>query len=417
MASAEIVTIGTELLLGQLVDTNTAVIAQALAGVGMDVHRQTSVGDNEVRIIETVSEAMARCEAVICAGGLGPTVDDMTRAALARATGRPLERRQEIVDELQAFFASVRRAMSANNELQAYVPRGAIVMDNPHGTAPGFIVDTGACAVLALPGPPRELIPMLHDHAIPWLVKRFGLRSIIVTRVLKTLGVAESAVDARIADLFRKSQNPSIAVLAHPGQVDVKITAKAPTREQAAELIGSLEPLLRERLGDCIFGVDGDTIEGALGQALRERGWTIGVAESCTGGMIGASITSVPGSSAYFRGGLIAYADQIKSAELDVPAELIRRHGAVSEEVAAAMARGARRRFDATIALADTGIAGPGGGTPKKPVGLVYIALAGPHEELELARMMLPGDRELIRRRATLAALQLGWKAARRSKT
>lgn len=413
MASADIITIGTEMLLGQLVDTNTAVIAQALAAVGMDVHRETSVGDNEMRIAEAIGEALARSDAVICAGGLGPTVDDMTRAAVARATGRPLELRQDIVDELRAFFAGVGRTMSPNNELQGYVPRGAIVMDNPRGTAPGFIVDAGERVVLALPGVPRELRPMLENHAIPWLVQRFDLRSIIVTRVLKTLGVAESVIDARIADLFRESVNPSIAVLAHPGHVDVKITAKAESKRQALELIASLEETLRERMGEWVFGVDDDTIEGAVGQALGERGWTIATAESCTGGMVGALITSVPGSSVYYRGGIVAYANELKTAELGVPADLIERHGAVSEEVAEAMARGAKVRFGATVALSDTGIAGPDGGTPEKPVGLVYVGLAGPGPKVEVTRMILPGDREFIRRRAALAALRLVWKAAR----
>ena len=413
MASAEIVTIGTELLLGQLIDTNTATIARASADVGIDVYRETSVGDNADRIAAAIRESIARADITLCAGGLGPTVDDMTRDAVALATDRPLELHDPSLRYIEGRFAEFGWKMADNNRRQAMVPRGAIVLDNPHGSAPGFIVDDGAHAVIALPGPPHELAPMLREHAIPWLVSRFGLRSIIVTRVLKTLGIGESDLDARIADLFRESKNPSIAVLARPGFVDVKITAKAGDREAAAALIAGLEAKLRERLGDSIYATDKGTLEESIGEALRRRGWSIALAESCTGGLVAAAITSIAGSSDYFRGGVVAYSDDTKVDALGVDPELIARHGAVSEEVAAAMARGAQKRLRATLAVSTTGIAGPGGGTPEKPVGLVYVAVADEGGRTKVREMKMPGDRHVVQRRATVAALTAAWRSCK----
>ena len=413
MASAEIITIGTELLLGHLVDTNTATIAQSLAAVGVNVHRETSVGDNEQRIADAVHDALTRADIAICAGGLGPTVDDLTREAIARAMRLPLVLDEPSLSAIEGRFKAHGWSMAPNNKRQAMMPKGAIVFDNPHGSAPGFAVESDGRVAIALPGPPHELQPMLHDYAIPWLVKRFDLRSVIVTRVLRTLGVGESDLDARIADLFRESKNPSIAVLARPGFVDVKITAKAQDAHEAAPMIANLETQLRARLGDAIYATDGGTLEQSLGDALVARGWSIAAAESCTAGLVAAGIASVAGASRYFRGGVVAYEDDAKIALLDVDRELIATHGAVSGEVAAAMAAGARTRFGATIALGTTGIAGPGGATATKPVGLVYIALADENGRTKVRELKLPGDRGVIQRRATAAALALAWRAAR----
>lgn len=413
MATAEIITVGTELLLGQLVDTNTATIAAALAEVGVDVFRETSVGDNEARIAQAISEALARADAVICAGGLGPTVDDLTREAVAAATERPLELDQAVVDDLRAFFSSLGRQMSPNNARQAMFPRGATVLENPNGTAPGFAMEVADKVIAVMPGPPREMGPMLRDHVIPLLARKFGSQSTILTRVLRTTGVSESEIDARIADLFRSGVNPSIAVLAHVGEVHVKITAKASTREAAAALIDQMEAEIRRRLGDCIFSGDGSSLPEALGKELRARGWSIATAESCTGGTVGSMIASVPGASDYYRGGVIAYSNEAKTSLLDVSRDAIELHGAVSEEVASAMALGVRAALAANIALAITGIAGPGGGTEDKPVGLVYVALAGEDGRLEVKRMRIPGNREGVVRRAALAALMLAWRATR----
>jgi len=412
MATAEIITIGTELLLGQLVDTNTAAIASALADAGIDVYRETSVGDNADRIAQALREALERADAVVCAGGLGPTVDDLTREAVAAATNLPLELDQGVVDDLRAWFASVGRRMSPNNARQAMFPRGSTILENPKGTAPGFSLDLGDKIIVVMPGPPREMQPMLRDHVIPLLTSKFELQSVIATRVLRTAGISESEVDARINDLFRAGVNPSVAVLAHLGEVDVKLTAKAKSREAAHALIDQLEPEIRKHLGDHIFSSNGASLAEALGSSLRGRRWSVAVAESCTGGLLGAMITSAAGSSDYFRGGVIAYADEAKIKLLDVPPSFIEQHGAVSEEVAGAMAVGAKESLHSTVALSITGIAGPGGGTKEKPVGLIYIGLAT-DAGVEVKRLQLVGDREAVRHRAVINALMIGWRAAK----
>jgi nicotinamide-nucleotide amidase len=415
VASAEIITIGTEMLLGQLVDTNTAVIARALAEIGVDVRRETSVGDNEASIAAAVVDAIGRAEVVVCAGGLGPTVDDMTRGAVAAALERPLVLDPESNRHLEAMFARLKRPMAENNRVQAYFPQGAEPLPNPHGSAPGFVVERDGRAVLALPGPPRELQPMLHDHAVPWIERRFTPNAVLVTRVLRTAGVGESDLDARIAELFRAQKNPSIAMLAHPGLVDVKVTAKAATRGAAHAMIAELEPAIRARLGDCVYGVDGETLESVAGALLRRRGMTLAIGESCTGGAVAAAIASVPGASAYFRGGVVAYANEAKCRLLDVAPDLIDRYGAVSEEVAGAMAVGAQASLRADVGISVTGIAGPDGGTPEKPVGLVYIGLALPDGSVSIRRLDWPGSRDAIQRRAVVAALASLWRALRYS--
>jgi nicotinamide-nucleotide amidase len=412
LPSAEIITIGTELLLGQLVDTNTVTIAAGVAGIGIDVYRQTSVGDNESRIAQALTQALERADIAVCAGGLGPTIDDLTREAVAAATGRPLVRDEAAVAELQAWFARVGRTMSSNNERQAMIPRGANILENPKGTAPGFALELGEKIIVAMPGPPRELEPMLHNKVLPLLARKYNLHSVIATRVLRTIGISESEIDTRIADLFRAGVNPSIAVLAHLGQVDVKITAKAPTLEQANALIDELAPEVKRRLGDHVFSDDGASLPAALGKRLRARGLTISTAESCTGGLLGELITSVAGSSEYYRGGVVAYSNEAKSKLLGVSPDLIARCGAVSEEVAAAMASGAAASFGSTLALSITGVAGPGGGTPEKPVGLTYIGLADARSGVSVRRLMIAGDREAVRHRASLNALLVAWRAA-----
>jgi nicotinamide-nucleotide amidase len=410
MARAEIITIGTEMLLGQLVDTNTAEIARALFEIGVDVHRETSVGDNEVRIAVAVREGLARAEIVICAGGLGPTVDDMTRGAIAAAVGVPLTVDEPSMRHLEALFARLDRPMAENNRVQAHFPQGAAVFENPHGSAPGFVIEHEGRAILALPGPPRELFPMLRDHAIPWIEGRFEPDAAFVTRVLRTAGVGESDLDARIADLFREQKNPTIAMLAHPGLVDVKLTAKAETRAGAAAMIDELEPVVRARLGDCIYGVGDVSLAGVIGDQLRSLALTLAVGESCTGGQLGAAFVAVPGASDYFHGGCIAYADQAKTSLLGVSPDLIERFGAVSEAVAAAMALGAQAALGADVALSTTGVAGPGGGTAEKPVGLVFVGMALPGGSVRVRRLDWPGSRDAIQRRAVIAALTMLWR-------
>ncbi|MGH7707218.1 MAG: competence/damage-inducible protein A, partial [Vulcanimicrobiaceae bacterium] len=365
MASVEIVTIGTEILLGQLVDTNSVHIAHVLADSGIDVYAKHSVGDNAERLAAMLRLALERADGVIATGGLGPTVDDLTKEAVAQAVGVELQLHEPSLRAVEARFRAFGRPMSDNNRRQAYLPRGCIVLDNPHGTAPGFIaLRADGKFIACMPGVPSEMKPMLAERLLPWLTARFTLRGAIYTRTLHTVGISESELDRRIEDLFRTLENPKLAMLAHKGRVDVKIMVKAADRDAAEALIAPLERELRGRIGAGIFGVDEETLEGAIVRAAGARGLWLATAESVTGGGIADAIVRVPGASLAFRGGVVAYDNRLKLELLDVPPGVLREHGAVSEATALAMARGARQRLGADIAIATTGIAGPAGGSP-----------------------------------------------------
>jgi nicotinamide-nucleotide amidase len=302
--------------------------------------------------------------------------------------------------------------MAENNVRQAYLPEGCVVLDNPHGTAPGFVAlrDDGKF-VACMPGVPREMRPMLIEKLAPWLVKRFDLRQAIYTKTLHTVGIGESDLDRRVEDLFRTLENPKIAMLAHGGRVDVKVMAKARSRAEADAMIEPVAEELKRRIGPLYFGDDETTLAGAIVAALVERSWTIGTAESFTGGAVADEIVAVPGASRAFRGGIVAYANEVKTALLDVPEDVLASVGAVSEEVAVAMARGARARLGVDIAIATTGVAGPDGGSPEKPVGLMWMALASGADGIETRRLTFPGQRSDIRMRGTVAALSLVWRS------
>ncbi|HMD02057.1 MAG TPA: competence/damage-inducible protein A [Candidatus Baltobacteraceae bacterium] len=411
--SVEIVAIGTEILLGQLLDTNSAFIARALAGHGVDVYAKHAVGDNAARLEAMLRGALERAGGVVTTGGLGPTVDDLTKDAVAASVGTTLELHEPSVRAIEERFRALGRSepIGENNRRQAILPKGALVMPNPNGTAPGFIAlrDDGKF-VACMPGVPREMKPMLTDTLLPWLVERYRLREAIYTRTLHTVGISESDVDRRIEPLFRTLENPKIAVLAHEFKVDVKIMAKAPDRAAAEGLIAPVEAELRERIGRGIFGVDDETLESAIVHRLEERRLSLATAESITGGALADAFVRVPGASRVFRGGVVAYENALKTALLGVDEALLREHGAVSEEVARAMVRGARERLSADLALATTGIAGPSGATAEKPVGLVWLALAGEDGEIEARRVTLPGSRDDVRRRSVIAALNLLWR-------
>lgn len=413
MASVEIVTIGTEILLGDLIDTNSAHVARVLADSGVDVYLKHSVGDNAVRLETLLRSALERADGVVTTGGLGPTVDDLTKDAVAAAVGTTLELHEPSVRAIEARFAAFGRpgAVTENNRRQAILPAGALVLENAHGTAPGFVaLRADGKFVACMPGVPREMKPMLTGGLVPWLVARYGLHDGIYTRTLHTVGIPESEVDARIESLFRTLENPKIAVLAHEFKVDVKIMAKATDRTAAATLIAPVEAELRDQIGSGIFGVDDETLEGALLARLAARGQTLGTAESITGGAIASALVRVPGASQAFRGGVVAYDNAVKASLLDVDEAVLREHGAVSEPVAIAMARGACARLGTDLAIASTGIAGPTGATPDKPVGLVYIGIASRGGEASARRLTLPGSRDDIRRRATSAALNALWR-------
>ncbi len=361
MASLEIVTIGTELLLGHLIDTNSAFVASALADIGVDVYAKHSVGDNPERLEAMLRGALERADGVITTGGLGPTVDDLTKDAVAAATGTHLELHEASLKAIEERFASMRRTMSDNNRRQAMLPTPGVVLDNPHGTAPGFIaLRADGKFVAGMPGVPREMRAMMMEKLVPWLLERFALRQTITTRTIHTIGIPESELDRRIEDLFRSSENPKIAVLAHGGRCDVKIMAKAETVEAAKAMIAPIEREIRERIGYGIYGVDEQTVESQIIDMLRRRRQTIATAESCTGGSISDALVRVPGASDVFRGGVVAYSDDVKRSMLDVPADILREHGAVSVETAIAMARGARRRLGADVVDRNDGNRGSG---------------------------------------------------------
>ncbi len=409
MPSVELIAVGTEIMLGQLVDTNTAFIAARLAEAGIDVHATHAVGDNRERIAAAVRSALGRAEGVITTGGLGPTIDDLTKEAVCDALGLGVELYEPALAHMEAVFAAHGRPMRPNNRKQAELPKGSRALDNPNGTAPGFIAfATSKRFVACMPGVPREMKPMLEGQVVPFLRERFGARERIYTRVLHTIGIGESEIDHRIDDLFRSFENPKVAVLAHDFRADVKVTAKAASEREAEAMIAPLQDDIERRLLGHVFGRDDATPASATLALLRERGRTLAVGESCTGGLVSAALTSVPGASLSFRGGVVAYDNDVKISQLGVDAQTLSTRGAVSEEAAREMARGARERLGAGLGLSTTGIAGPEGGTPEKPVGLVWIALDD--GETRAWQLQLRGDRDAIARRATTAALGILWR-------
>ncbi len=411
MPSVEIIAIGTELLLGQLVDTNTPYIAGKLAEAGIDVFGTHTVGDNRERITAAIRASLQRADGVITTGGLGPTIDDLTKEAVCDALGLEAELHEPSMRAMERVFAQSGRAMRENNRKQALLPHGAIVLANTQGTAPGFIaVGKNQRFVASMPGVPREMKPMLAEGVVPWLRKRFEVSEHIRTRTLHTINVAESEIDHRIADLFASLENPKIAVLAHQYRCDVKIMAKAASEEEAIALIAPVEHELLRRLDGHIYGVDEQTLPGAIHVLLQQTRRTLTVAESCTGGAVAAALTSVPGSSKSFVGGIVAYDNSVKTQLLDVHEKVLASVGAVSEEIATQMAEGVRKRLDASIGLAVTGIAGPEGGTPEKPIGLVWVAISET-SGTRAVRLNLTGGRHAIQDRATTSALGLLWRA------
>lgn len=405
VARAEVLTIGTELLLGQIIDTNSAFISEALAAAGIEVYWKTSVGDNEARVREALRLALTRSEIVVVTGGLGPTEDDLTCQAIAAELGRTLHLDRSVLASIRRRFAERGLVMSRNNERQAMIPEAATVLPNPHGTAPGLFIrlDDGK-VVVAMPGVPREMQPMLQEQVIPRLRETFGVTSRIRSRVLKACGITESALDERIGDLARLERNPTIGLLAHPGEIHIRLTVKTESEAEGDRLLDELELRLRERLGELLFGRDEERLEVVVGRLLLEAKATVAVAESCTGGLICHRLTNLPGSSAYFVRGEVVYSNDAKERLLGVPHELIVQHGAVSRPVALAMAASMRQIAGTDLALAVTGIAGPGGGTATKPVGLTYIAIAS-KDGVTCHEYQFLGDRETNKLLASQAAL------------
>jgi len=400
----ELVSVGTELLLGQTVNTNAAVIGERLAEAGFDHYRQTVVGDNLGRVTEALRSALERAGAVIVTGGLGPTQDDLTREAIAAAIGRELRFSDEWAEELRRRWKELGRDMPESNLRQAEYPEGARLIPNPKGSAPGIDLAVEGRRLFALPGVPEEMVPMLEGHVLPELVAAVGEGGVLVSRLLRTWGMPESQVGEVLDDLYQGSVNPTVAFLASAGEIKVRLTAKAARAEEAAGLIDPVEQEVRRRLGGLVFGIDRETVEAVLLKSLEERGWTLAVAESATGGLIAARLTEVPGASKVFRGGVVAYAPELKAALLGVDEAWLRGHGLVSEATAGRMAEGAADRLGAEAAIAVTGSAGP---EPlEQPVGTMVVAVLTP-EDLRATTLRFPGDRERVRAYATTAALHL----------
>ncbi len=405
MVKAEIISVGTELLLGQIVNTNAQFLALQMAELGIGLYFQTVVGDNEMRLMEAVHQALARADVLIITGGLGPTEDDITRETVAKAFAKDLVYVPEIEAELQRIFSG--REMPANNLRQAYLPRGAVVLPNPHGTAPGLALKHHlGQLIFLLPGPPREMQPMFRNFVIPYLQEQGMLNGRVISRTLHFVGIGESKVAEVLSDLISNQSVPTIALYSKLGEVDVRLTAHTTGVAAADSLFSPVRAAILARLQPYFYGEDECTLARAVGEALGSRGHLLAVAESCTGGMIGHLITNESGSSAYFLGSLVCYANEVKTQLLGVQEATLEQFGAVSEECAREMLRGALRLKNATVGLAVTGIAGPLGGTAEKPVGTVWLA-AGCRSVVKTKQLSLTGDREAIKERAARLALAL----------
>jgi nicotinamide-nucleotide amidase len=405
----EIVAVGTELLLGQIINANAAWIGQRLAEVGWDCLRHTVVGDNQQRITGVLRESLDRADAVIVTGGLGPTQDDVTREAIAALAGVPLRRDPAIERWLEERFASMGVGrMAPMNLRQADVPEGARTIDNPRGTAPGLVIEIGGKLLYAVPGVPREMEGMLERVVLPDLAAHAGEGRAIASRTLRTAGVGESRLAEQLTPRWEatgaRGDGVTMAYLASPGEVRVRLTAVGATREDALARITPVEQAIRAELGPVVYGFDDETLEQVVARLLGERGLRLATAESLTGGLVGARVTTVPGASTYYRGGVVAYATEAKAAILGVDAKLLDEHGPVAEPVAAAMAEGARRAFEADVGLATTGVAGPT--EQGRPVGDLCLAVAD-QAGTAATTTRAPGDRTQVRAWATTLALDL----------
>jgi nicotinamide-nucleotide amidase len=405
MLRAEIIAIGSELLTPYRTDTNSLWLTDRLNSVGIQVQLKTVVGDDEAILEESVRDAMRRSEVIISTGGLGPTEDDITRKVFARVLGRQLTLDYAVLEQIRERFASRGYQMTPNNERQALIPHGATVLPNPNGTAPGIKIQQDGKLIVLLPGPPRENQPMFNDFVMTDLERMSrGVR--ISTQVLKVTGLGESALDDMIAPIYKEYANPVTTILFTDSEIEIHLRASAETGARAEELVEELTDKLVQRLGYYLYSTHDESLEEVVGHQLRLKQFTIATAESCTGGLIAERLTRIPGSSDYFVGSIVSYSSESKTRLLGVPEEMIARQGAVSGEVAEAMARGARDRTGATIGVSVTGTAGPGGGTDAVPVGTVYVGLAD-DVVTSNRRLLLPGDRHLIRWRASTAALEM----------
>jgi nicotinamide-nucleotide amidase len=402
---AEILAVGSELLTPLRLETNASYLTGRLLEIGIEVGARVTVADDSALLESAFRSALVRADIVIATGGLGPTEDDLTREAAAAALGRRLARDGEILEALKARFARYRRPMAPVNEKQADVIEGAVVLPNPRGTAPGQRVEADGRTLVLLPGPPGEMQPMFDEQVWPVLREHAG-GAVLKTRILRIASMGESEVEQVLAPLYKTFTNPRTTILGGAGQVELQLTASGPSLSAAEEAIEALARGIRELLPGRIFAEDGRELPEVVAQLLRERALTVAVAESCTGGLLATRLTDVPGSSAFFERGFVTYSNRAKTEMLGVDPALIERVGAVSDEVAAAMASGARQKAATAIGVGITGVAGPDGGTPDKPVGLVYVALDGA-AGTRVRRATFPGERSRVRFQATQSALEM----------
>ena len=398
---AEIICVGTELLMGQIVNTNAQFLAAQLAPLGVDVYYQSVVGDNPGRLKEAVSVALNRSDVVLFSGGLGPTEDDLTKETVAEAMGLDLVLHEQEWQKIQAYFTARGRVAAPNNQKQAMFPGShCTILPNPNGTAPGCIFEKGGKAAILMPGPPRELRPMFIDHVAPYLQSRSGHR--LYTRMLRIFGMGESDVEYALRDLIHEQSNPTLATYCEVGEVKLRITAACQTEQEGRALLSPILSKVKQRLGDVIYSEEDEELAAVCHRLLIDKGLTLSCAESCTGGLLSSAFVDLAGSSAYVMEGDVTYANEAKMGSLGVRAETLERFTAVSDKTAREMAAGMRRKAGTDLALATTGYAGPDG----EQVGLVYVALAG-DDGVQVKELHLSGDRNRIRRLAVLNALDL----------
>ncbi len=403
--TVELICVGTELLLGNIVNTNAAFISEKCAMLGLSMYYQSVVGDNPGRLEEMVKTAMKRSDIIILSGGLGPTQDDLTKETVAKVMGKKLVEDQKARQEIQLFLERRGRTITENNWKQALVPEGCQVLYNVNGTAPGLIVEDDNTCVILLPGPPNELVPMFEEQVYPYLHKLQP--EIICSKMIKLCGIGESSAETKILDLVEAQTNPTVAPYAKTGEVHLRITAKAESETAAYKLMEPVEEVLRQRFGTLIYTDDPQvTLEMAIYELLKANNLTVTTAESCTGGLVAGRLINVPGISEYLKEGYITYSNEAKQKLLGVPAEILQKYGAVSPQTAEAMAKGGAKAAEADVCIAVTGIAGPDGGSLEKPVGLVYMScycLGKVYTE----KNQYTGSRSKIREYAVASALTL----------
>lgn len=409
---AYVICIGNEILLGHISNTNAEYISKKLSSIGIKTSRHISIPDDEKTIISAIRESLCNSNIVILTGGLGPTVDDLTLECISKALGRKLILQKKVASHIKGHFKKRKLKMPKNNLRQALVPEGAVPIFNNIGTAPGLIIqgesrNTGrGFALVALPGVPFELYPMFEQSVVPFLKKTFNPCLVIKSRIIKITGLPESRVNEKIKDILNIKGNVQMGIYPHPEEITVKITVTEKKEPLANSIIGKIEKKIKTRLGKYIFAYDDEKLEEVIGKLLSKDRKTLSIAESCTGGLLADRITDIPGSSRYFKMGIVVYSNKSKENILGIPIEIIKRHGAVSKETASLMAKNIRKLTETDIGVGISGIAGPGGGSGKKPVGLVYIALATKRKTFSREFRFL-GQREIIKYKATQAALNM----------